>query len=104
MPHAIQHLAIIFAETKQIFQLDCKTERAVGIGFLNDVYHPSVSRKLFPSAVKKGFTTNWTEELFIVSAVKLTKGESIKGAFCQQELQKANQEVYRGVTGRKKHL
>ena len=69
---------------------------------------------------EKGFTPNWTKELFIVSAVRLTKhviynikdlkGESIRGAFYQQELQEANQEVtmYRGkekgVTGRKKHL
>ena len=54
---------------------------------------------------EKGYTPNWTEELFIVGAARLTKpvtynikdpkGETIKGAFCQQELQKANQEVYR---------
>ena len=53
---------------------------------------------------EKGFTPNWTEELFIVSDARLTKpvtynfkdlkGETIKGAFYQQELQKANQEVY----------
>ena len=52
-----------------------------------------------------GFTPNWTEELFIVSAERLTnpityiikdlKGKTIKGAFYQQELQKANQEAYR---------
>ena len=53
---------------------------------------------------EKGFTPNWTEELFIVSGARLTKpvtynskdlkGETIKGAFYQQELQKANQDVY----------
>ena len=54
---------------------------------------------------EKGFTPNWTEELFIVSAVRPTKpvtykikdlkGEDIKGSFYQQELQKTKQEVYR---------
>ena len=54
---------------------------------------------------EKGFTTNWTKELFIVSGVRLTKpviynikglkGETIEGAFYQQQLPKANQEVYR---------
>ena len=54
---------------------------------------------------EKGFTPNWTEELFIVSGVRLTKpvtynikdlkGETIKGTFYQQEFQKSNQEVYR---------
>ena len=54
---------------------------------------------------EKSFTPNWTEELFIVSGVRLTKpvtynvkdlkGETTKGALYQQELQKANQEVYR---------
>ena len=53
----------------------------------------------------KGFTPNRTVELFIMSGVRLTKpvtynikdlkGETIKGAFYQQVLQKANQEVYR---------
>ena len=51
---------------------------------------------------EEGF--NWTEELFIVSAVRLTKPvtnnikdlkeETIEGALYQQELQKANQEVH----------
>ena len=60
-----------------------------------------VRRKTF----KKGFTPILIEELFIVRAVRLAKsiaykikylkGETIKCAFYQQELQKANQEVYR---------
>ena len=54
---------------------------------------------------EKGFTPNWTEELFVVNGVRLTKpvtynikdlkGETIKGSFYQQELQKASQEMYR---------
>ena len=51
---------------------------------------------------EKGFTPNWTEELFIVRLtnpvtynIKDLKGETIEGAFYQQELQNANQEVYR---------
>ena len=52
---------------------------------------------------EKGFTPNWTEELFIVNAVRQTKpvtyntkdlkGEAIKGAFYQQEIQKANHHI-----------
>ena len=54
---------------------------------------------------EKGFTPNWTEELFIVSDIKPTspvtykikdlKGEDIKGSFYSQELQKSKQKVYR---------
>ena len=54
---------------------------------------------------EKGFTPNWTKELFIVNVVRVTKsvtyniedlkGEQIKGSFYRQELQKASQEVYR---------
>ena len=54
---------------------------------------------------EKGFTPNRTGELFIVNDVRLTKpvtyniknlrGETIKGALYQKELQKANQEAYR---------
>ena len=54
---------------------------------------------------EKGFTPNWTEEVFIVSDVRSTlpltykikdlKGEDIKGSFYRQELQKAKQEIYR---------
>ena len=53
----------------------------------------------------KGFMPNWTEELYIVNGVRLTKpvtynikdlkGDTIKGAFYWKELQKASQEVYR---------
>ena len=54
---------------------------------------------------EKGFTPNWTEELFTISTVKRTqpitytladtKGESIQGTFYEQELQKTKQEIYR---------
>ena len=54
---------------------------------------------------EKGFTPNWTEELFTIASVKNTqpvtytivdaKGESIKGTFYEQELQKTKQEIYR---------
>ena len=54
---------------------------------------------------EKGFTSNWTEELFTISNVKKTqpvtyelidtKGEKIKGSFYEQELQKTKQEIYR---------
>ena len=54
---------------------------------------------------EKGFTPNWTEELFTISEVKATKpptytindmkGEPIQGSFYEAELQKSSQEVYR---------
>ena len=54
---------------------------------------------------EKGFTPNWTEELFTVSEVKRTnpptysledtRGEKIQGTFYEQELQKTAQEIYR---------
>ena len=56
-------------------------------------------------AFEKGFTPNWTEELFTISEVKPTKpvtykikdtsGEEIQGTFYEPELQKTKQEVYR---------
>ena len=67
---------------------------------IGDHVHILKKKKTF----EKGFTSNWTEELFIVSGVRLTKPvnynikdlkeETIKGAVYQQELQKANQVVY----------
>ena len=54
---------------------------------------------------EKGFTPNWTEEVFTVSKIQRTNpvtykitdlnGEEIQGTFYEQELQKASQEVYR---------
>ena len=54
---------------------------------------------------EKGFTPNWTGELFTVAKVKDTKlvtytiadtnGKEIQGTFYEPELQKAKQEIYR---------
>ena len=54
---------------------------------------------------EKGFTPNWTEEIFTITTVKTTlpvtytlvdtKGESIQGSFYAEELQKTKQEIYR---------
>ena len=54
---------------------------------------------------EKGFTPNWTEEVFTVKEVKKTKpptyviqdmkGDPIHGSFYEQELQKSKQNVYR---------
>ena len=53
----------------------------------------------------KGYTPNWTEEIFAIDKVLLRKpvtynivdlmGESIKGSFYEQELQKAKQQTFR---------
>ena len=55
--------------------------------------------------VDKGYTPNWTEEIFVIDKVLLTKpvtykivdlmGEAIEGSFYEQELQKAKQQTYR---------
>ena len=54
---------------------------------------------------EKGFTPNWTEEVFTVSKIQRTNpvtykitdynDEEIQGTFYEQELQKTSQEVYR---------
>ena len=54
---------------------------------------------------EKGFTPNWTEEVFTIVKVKMTKpptytikdekGEEIHGTFYEPELQKTNQTIYR---------
>ena len=53
----------------------------------------------------KGYTPNWTEELFVVDRILMTKpvtykivdllGEEIEGSFYQKELQKAKQQTFR---------
>ena len=58
-------------------------------------------RKVFD----KGYTPNWTEELFVIDKVLTTRpltykivdltGEEIKGSFYEQELQKAKQQTFR---------
>ena len=58
-------------------------------------------RKLFD----KGFTPNWTEEIFVINKILNTKpvtyrlvdlqGEAVTGSFYEQELQKNTQEIFR---------
>ena len=58
-------------------------------------------RKVFD----KGYTPNWTEEIFVIDKVLPTKpvmysivdlmGESIKGSFYEQELQRTKQKTFR---------
>ena len=53
----------------------------------------------------KGYTPNWTEEVFVVDKILLTKpvtykivdllGEEIEGSFYEKELQKAKQQTFR---------
>ena len=54
---------------------------------------------------EKGYTTRWTEEIFMIAEVKLTSpvtyriadlnGEEITGTFYEPELQKTSQELFR---------
>ena len=58
-------------------------------------------RKVFD----KGYTPNWTEEVFVIDKVNLTKpvtynvvdllGEKVEGSFYEKELQKAKQQTFR---------
>ena len=58
-------------------------------------------RKLFD----KGFTPNWTEEVFVINQILHTKpvtyrlvdlqGEAVTGSFYEQELQNTTQEIFR---------
>ena len=58
-------------------------------------------RKLFD----KGFTPNWTEEIFVIDDILNTKpvtyrvvdlqGEAVTGSFYEPELQKTTQEIFR---------
>ena len=53
----------------------------------------------------KGYTPNWTEEVFVIDKVNLTKpvtynivdllGEKVEGSFYEKELQKAKQQTFR---------
>ena len=62
-----------------------------------------ISRK--KDTFEKGFTPNWTEEVFQVSLVKHTnlitysledlRGEPVKDSFYEQELQATNQQIFR---------
>lgn len=68
---------------------------------LNDKVRIAKKKKTF----EKGYTPNWTEEIFTISSVKQTKpptytiidskGDEIQGTFYEPELQKSKQTIYR---------
>ena len=59
----------------------------------------------FKKKFEKGYTPNWTEEIFIIYAINMTNpvtylikdlnNDPIKGSFYKQELQKTDQEIFR---------
>ena len=65
--------------------------------------HVRISK--FKNVFVKGYTPNWSEEIFIVTKIKNTvpwtyvtsdlNGEEIVGSFYEKELQKTNQEEFR---------
>ena len=65
--------------------------------------HVRISK--FKDLFAKGFTPNWSEEIFIVKKIKNTvtwryaisdlNGEEIVGSFYEKELQKTNQKEFR---------
>ena len=65
--------------------------------------HVRISK--YKNIFAKGYTQNWSEEIFVVSKIKNTvpwtyvisdlNGEPITGSFYEKELQKATQERFR---------
>ena len=65
--------------------------------------HVRISK--YKNIFTKGYTPNWSEEVFVVSKIKNTvpwtyvindlKGEKITGTFYEKELQKTNQQEFR---------
>ena len=65
--------------------------------------HVRISK--YKNIFAKGYTKNWSEEVFIVSKIKNTapwtyvisdlNGEPVTGSFYEKELQKTNQEKFR---------
>ena len=65
--------------------------------------HVRISK--YKNIFAKGYTQNWSEEVFVVSKIKNTvpwtyvvsdlNGEEITGSFYEKELQKTNQEKFR---------
>ena len=59
----------------------------------------------FKKTFEKGFTPNWTEEIFVVDKIIYThpityklvdlSGEEITGSFYEEEMQKTNQKTFR---------
>ena len=69
--------------------------------YMKPVRISKYKRKVFD----KGYTPNWTEEVFVIDKINLTKpvtsnivdllGEKVEGSFYGKELQKANQQTFR---------
>ena len=65
--------------------------------------HVRISK--YKNIFAKGYTPNWSEEVFIINKIKNTvpwiyaisdlNGEKITGSFYEKELQKTNQEKFR---------
>ena len=65
--------------------------------------HVRISK--FKNVFDKGYTSNWSEEIFIIKKIKNTvswtyvvrdlNGEEIVGSFYEKELQKTNQKEFR---------
>ena len=65
--------------------------------------HVKISK--YKNIFAKGYTPNWSEEIFIISKIIITvpwtyvisdmNGEDIAGSFYQKELQRTNQQIFR---------
>ena len=76
----------------EIYKQDKKPKFRIG----DRVRISKYKRKLFD----KGFTLNWTEEIFVINKILHTKpvdlqGEAVTGSFYEPELQKTTQEIFR---------
>ena len=91
-----ENLAIVFKRLYPEQKEDTRSRLSVG-----DKVRVSLHKRLF----EKGATTNWSEEIFEVNKVVMTKpivyhikdldGEEIEGSFYKEQLQKTNQMIYR---------
>ena len=100
-----------------IFASDIKNANRVFANLYSDAIYTPVKKPKFKIGDKvriskykrklfdKGFTPNWTEEVFVVDGILHTKpvtyrlvdlqGETVTGSFYEQELQKTTQEIFR---------
>ena len=72
---------------------------------INNILNSNVRISKYKNIFAKGYTPNWSEEVFVVNKLQNTvlwtylindlNGEEIKGSFYEKELQKTDQKEFR---------
>ena len=88
--------------------IDVKDNTYINTNDTNDKYPKFKDRvriSKYKNIFAKGYTSNWSEEIFVIKKVKNTvprtyvindlNGEKIMGTFYEKEMQKTNQEEFR---------